>query len=62
MSQGEDESYLIVLDYIGDKKDVFDALAEAAKPYTGGMLLDIMGSGSDLGSKIVDKVTPFFEK
>lgn len=62
MCQGEDESYLIVLDYIGDKKDVFEGLAEAAKPYTGGMLLDIMGSGSDLGSKIADKVTPFFEK
>lgn len=62
MVQGEDESYLIVLDYIGDKKEVFDSLAEVAKPYTGGMLLDIMGSGSDLGKKIADKVTPFFEK
>ena len=62
MCQGEDESYLIVLDYIGDKMDVFDGLAVAAKPYAGGMLLDIMGSGSDLGSKIADKVTPFFEK
>lgn len=62
MMHGDDESYLIVLDYLGDKKEVFDALAEVARPHTGGMLLDIMGSGSDLGGKIVAKVTPFFEK
>ena len=62
MMHGDDESYLIVLDYLGDKKEVFDALAEVARPHTGGMLLDIMGSGSDLGGKIAAKVTPFFEK
>ena len=30
MVQGEDESYLIVLDYIGDKKEVLDAIIHDA--------------------------------
>lgn len=60
--QDEDESYLIVLEYEGDKQKLFNGLAAAARPYLSGMFLDIMGTESELGGKIAEKADAFYTK
>lgn len=62
MCQEEDESYLLILDCEGEKQTMFDEIAELAKPYLGGMLLDIMDSTTDLGAQIARKARPFYQK
>lgn len=62
MSQGSEESYLIVLEYEGDRQTLFDGVAEVAKPYLDKLCLDILGVENDLGRKIYNRAKPFYEK
>lgn len=62
MCQGSEESYLIVVDYDGDKQTVFEGIAEAAKPYLNNMCLDILGVENELGDRIANRANPFYEK
>lgn len=62
MCRGEDESYVIVLDYEGDNRGIMEKVAEVARPYMSDKPVDLIGVGTDLGKKIAEKVTPFFER
>lgn len=62
MSQGAEESYLIVLEYEGERKPLFDGVAEVARPYLNNMCLDILGVENELGRKIYNRTKPFYEK
>lgn len=62
MCQGNEESYLIVVDYDGDKQSLFEGIAEAAKPYLNDMCLDILGVENELGERIANRAKPFYEK
>lgn len=62
MQQGELQSFLIVVDFEGDKKEVFNTLAEAARPHLMGMLISFIEIDSDLGAHAVKEIAPFYKK
>ena len=62
MCQGSEESYLIVLEFVGERQALFDGVAEAAKPYLNNMCLDILSVENELGRKIYNRTKPFYEK
>lgn len=62
LRQKDEESYLIVLDYDGDRQTLFEGVATAAKPYLNDMCLDILGTENELGQKIYNRAKPFWEK
>ena len=62
MCRGEDESYVVVLDCENHNQKVFEDIAEVARPHLGAKPMDLVGIGTELGSKIAEKTKPFFEK
>ncbi len=62
MCQGSEESYLIVLEFVGEHQALFDGVAKAAKPYLNNMCLDILSVENELGRKIYNRTKPFYEK
>ncbi len=62
MEKSGEWSYLLVVDFTGNQKTLFDAIAEAAKPYLHQMYLDIVPFASDFGQKAVNGVRPIYQK
>ena len=61
MCQGDLESYLFVLDFEGEKEPVFNAFADAIRPYLDGKLVDLVDTNSELGANVAKSVKPFFQ-
>jgi len=59
--EGE-ESYLIVVDFTGDQRSVFDAIASVARPHLNGKYLDLIPLDSDFGQSAVRHVAPFYKR
>lgn len=58
----EKESYLIIVDFDGDKmEEIFRQISEAASPHLGGLQLSMMPYSIPFAKKAVDGVEPFFE-
>ena len=56
------DSYLCVVDFQGDKDQVFEGIAGAAKPFLKGKYLDLVALDSSFGKKATEKAEPFYEK
>ena len=62
MVNGEEKSYLLIVDYTGDRKEVFGLLADAGKPYLPkDMFLDIVSLNENSWQKVADN-KPFYRK
>lgn len=62
MEKDGEWSYLLVIDFSGDKKAIFDNLAQVAKPYLKRMFLDMIPLASEFGQKAVHGVAPIYTK
>lgn len=62
MEKGGELSYLIVVDFQGDRSDIFGGLAGAARPYLNGLYLDMVPYADNFGQQAVDGVEPFFQQ
>lgn len=60
--QDDELSYLLVVDFRGDRREVFDQIADAARPYLPkGMYIDMVPFDVDFGRKAADN-EPFYKK
>lgn len=61
MCRNEEYSYLLVVDFEGDKDSVFGKIADAARPYLRNMYIDMIPFADDFGKQAVEGVEPFYQ-
>ena len=61
MYRSGEYSYLVVVDFEGDRKNVFGKIADAARPYLGNMYIDMVPFADDFGKRAVEGVEPFYQ-
>lgn len=57
-----EQSWLLVLDFAGDKRAMFDNVAFSAQPYLNGMYLDMVSYDDSFGQSAIADVKPFYKK
>lgn len=62
MQRENEQSFLLVVDFSGDKSKTFPGIANAARPYLNKMYLDIVPYQEGFGKNAVENVTPFYRK
>lgn len=62
MEKNEKFSYLLVIDFIGDKDEVFNGIANVAIPYSNGYYINMIPYNSDFGVSTVKEKSPFYER
>ncbi len=62
MVKDNEQSYLIVVDFSGDKNEIFSGIANAGVPFSNGKYLDFVSLSSDFGKSAVEKVESFYKK
>ncbi|MNC78298.1 hypothetical protein D3C75_1304700 [compost metagenome] len=62
MIKEADKSYLLVLDFTGDKEQLFSNIAKIAMPYAGGMYIDFIPYADSFGKSAVKASSPFYKK
>lgn len=62
MKREEEESYLCVVDYKGDRREVFDPIADVARPFLEGVFLDLIPLDDDFGRQAAALTEPFFKR
>lgn len=62
MVKDNEKSYLIVVDFTGDHRTVFDGIAGAGVPYAEGMPLDFVPLSEEFGRSAIENVQPFYKK
>lgn len=61
--QDESESYLVIVDFEGDKmEEIFKGISAVATPHLGGLQLSMMPYSLPFAKNAVKDVDPFFEK
>ncbi|WP_295352331.1 enhanced serine sensitivity protein SseB [uncultured Succinivibrio sp.] len=63
MIRNEEQSYLLVVDFAGDRKKIFSGLADAARDYLPSrMYIDIVPYNDDFGRKAAENSKPFYQR
>jgi len=62
MMKNQEQSYLVVVDFSGDKSPIFQGIAHAAKPYLNGMYLDMVPFDSEFGQSATRSISPFYRR
>lgn len=62
MENNGEFSHLIVVDFIGDKNQVFELIANAAFPYLKDRYLDMIPFNDSFGQSAVNGVKPFYKR
>jgi hypothetical protein len=62
MFRDNEQSYLLVVDFSGDKDVLFGAIAGAARPYLNDMYIDMVPYQDSFGRDATEGVNPFYEK
>lgn len=62
MIRNNEQSYLLVTEFEGDRDTLFVGIADAARPYLNGMLLNIIPYQDGFGKDAVEGAKPFFDK
>jgi len=62
MIKDGEQSYLLVVDFTGDRGTVFGGIAQAARPFLNGMYIDMVPLDDDFGQQAVNGVEPLFVK
>jgi hypothetical protein len=61
IKEGE-QSYLIIVDFVGDRRKIFDGIGSVAIRYLNGMFIDLIPYDSDFGRKASNNIKPFYIK
>lgn len=61
VKEGE-QSYLVIVDFTGDRREIFNGIADAAKSYLKGMFIDLVPYDSDFGRNASKDIEPFYKK
>ena len=61
MIKDNEKSYLIIVDFDGNKEDLFKGIADAALPYLNGMFIDMIGM-DDWARDAIKDTDPFYKK
>lgn len=56
------QSFLLVVDFEGDRNTVFQGIAGAARPHLGKKYLDMVSWQDDFGKKATEKIIPFYQR
>lgn len=62
MIRDNEQSYLLVVDFSGDKDMLFGGIADAARPYLKKMCIDLIPYQDSFGRDAVENVSPFYER
>ena len=62
MVKDNEQSYLIIVDFSGDKNEVFSGIANAGVPFSNGKYLDFVPLSSSFGKGAVANLIPFYKK
>ena len=62
MNNNGEESYLLVIEGTGDKKDIMNKIAHDVIPYSQGKYLDMFSSTDTFGQNVISNRKPFYEK
>lgn len=62
MNKEEEQSFLLIIDMLGNKDDVFPDVGKTAIPYLNGMFVDLVTLDSDFGKRAADQVEPFYKR
>lgn len=62
MMKEKEQSYLVVVDFSGDKSPIFQGIASVATPYLNGMYLDMVPLDSDFGQSATRSIKPFYRR
>lgn len=62
MMQDKQPSYLVVVEFEGDRASIFKGIADAARPHLHKMFLDMIPYQENFGKRAVENVVPFYEK
>ncbi|MBP3458128.1 MAG: enhanced serine sensitivity protein SseB C-terminal domain-containing protein [Lachnospiraceae bacterium] len=62
MCREDQYSYLLVINFEGDKNKIFGEIANAARPYLDDMYIDMVPFASDFGHRAVEGVEPFYSQ
>lgn len=57
-----DQSYLVIIDFTGDKREVFDGVAKVAMSYLNGMFIDMVPFDSEFGHNATKNIEPFYKR
>lgn len=61
MIKDNEKSYLIIVDFDGEKEEIFKGIANAAASYSNGMLIDMVGI-DNWSKDVVKDIEPFYKK
>lgn len=61
MYRSGEYSYLVVVDFEGDRNTVFGKIADAARPHLENMYIDMIPFSDDFGKQAVEGVEPFYQ-
>lgn len=61
MKDGE-QSYLVVVDFSGDRRILFDGIANAAMNHLNGMFIDLIPYDSEFGRNATNNIEPFYRR
>lgn len=56
------QSFLLVVDFEGDRDAVFQGIAGAVRPHLGKKYLDMVSWQDDFGKKATEKIIPFYQR
>ena len=62
MTTEKDESWLLVVDFKGDKNEIFREINDAARNYLGMRYLDMIAYDDEFATKSVENHKPFYDK
>ncbi len=61
LKEGE-ESYLVIVDFTGDRRQLFDGIAKVAIPHLKNMFIDMVPFDSDFGKNAANNTQPFYKR
>lgn len=62
MIKEEEQSYLVIIDFTGDKREVFNGVAKATMSYLNGMFIDMVPFDSEFGHNATKNIEPFYKR
>ena len=62
MIKDGEQSYLVVVDFSGDRRILFDGIARAAMSQLNGMFIDLVPYDSEFGRNAANNVEPFYKR
>lgn len=61
IKEGE-QSYLVIVDFTGDRRKIFDGIVNVVMSYLNGMFIDLVPYDSDFGRNATNNIEPFYKK